>query len=467
MGKLNVMNQFSKTTYTERRQRLKQEMSNGVLLFLGNEESSMNFKDNWYPFRQDSSFLYFFGLDKPGLVALIDIEKDREIVFGDEISIEDSIWHGPKPSLVELADSAGVYDVRPKDAIVEYLAVLKGKHIHFLPPYRPENTCKIAEWLQLRVKDVSKQVSGTFIKAVVKQRSIKTQEELDEISKAVNISVGMHLMAMEKAKAGMREYEVVGMVTGQALRKGCSLSFPPIITVKGHILHNHYYGNKLSNGDMLLADFGAETAMHYAGDITRTFPVGTQFSNQQREVYQIVRNAHKAAIAALKPGIKFFDVHILACKELVEGLKEIGLMQGDAGDAVREGAHTLFFQCGLGHMMGLDVHDMEDLGEAYVGYTPSFKQSKEFGFKSLRLGRELERGFVVTIEPGLYFIPELIAQWKAKRHLQAFINYDQLEKYAGFGGIRIEDAFQITSSGSELLGNPLPTEVHEVEEVRN
>ncbi len=461
------MKQFSKSTYPERRQRLMKEVGNGVLLFLGNEESSINFKDNWYPFRQDSSFLYFFGLDKPGLVALIDIEEGKTIIFGNELSVDESIWHGSQPSLVEEADSVGVTDIRSRQSIAEYLSALKGKTVHYLPPFRPENLYKIAEWLQINIKDISAQVSEVFIKAVVKQRSIKTLEELAEISKAVDLSARMHLLAMEYAQPGMMEYELVGMVTGEALKNGCSLSFPPIITVNGHILHNHYYGNKLSMGNMLLADFGAETAMHYAGDITRTFPVGPQFSNQQREVYQIVRNAHKTAISALKPGVRFFDIHVLASKELVLGLKQIGLMQGDPDEAVRMGAHTLFFQCGLGHMMGLDVHDMEDLGEAFVGYTPTFKQSKDFGFRSLRLGRELERGFVVTIEPGLYFIPELIAQWKAKGHLGDFINYEQLEKYLGFGGIRIEDAFHITHSGSQLLGKPLPTEINEIEEIRS
>ncbi len=460
------MNTFPKDTYIERRKQLKQKMGSGVLLFLGNEESSSNFKDNWYPFRQDSSFLYFFGLDMPGLAAIIDIDQDLEIIFGDNLTTVEVIWQGAHPPLSELAEAVGIKASKPKNELPKFLDKVVNQQIHFLPPYRPENTQKLSEWLHFPIQEISSRASVNFIKAIVAQRSIKTEEEITEINKAVNISVSMHKRAMQEAIAGMKEYQLLGMVNGEALALGGHLSFAPIITIEGQILHNHNYSNTLTEGKMLLGDFGAESAMRYAGDITRTFPVGIEFSPKQKEIYQIVLSAYKSAVAALKPGIRFKEVHLLACKTLAEGLKELGLMKGNLDEAVNQGAHALFFQCGLGHMMGLDVHDMEDLGEEYVGYTDELKKSKQFGLKSLRLGKELEKGFVLTIEPGIYFIPQLIDQWQAENLHSDFINYDKVAEYRGFGGIRVEDAYLITESGSKLLGDPLEIEIADVERIR-
>lgn len=437
------------------------------MLFLGNDESSSNFKDNWYPFRQDSSFLYFFGLDLPGLVGLIDLDMDVEIIFGDELTTEELIWHGEKPKLTYLADLVGVAQTRPKKEIAKYLENGKQRKIHYLPPYRPENRQKLVHWLNLSEPLIATHASELFIKAVVALRSIKSEEEIWEITRAVNRSVNMHRKVMVQAKPGMKEYELLGMVTAEALAGGGNLSFLPIITIDGQTLHNHNYSNTLSEGKMLLGDFGAESAMHYAGDITRTIPVGNTFSAVQKEVYQVVWNAHRSAIEALKPGVRFLDVHLLACKKLAEGLKDMGLMKGDIEDAVQNGAHALFFQCGLGHMMGLDVHDMEDLGEAFVGYTEELKKSSQFGLKSLRLGKELENGHVITIEPGIYFIPQLMDQWEAQNLHQDYINYGKLANFRNFGGIRIEDDFQITAEGSKLLGEPLESAIHEVESLRS
>lgn len=460
------MNTFPKETYIERRNQLKKKMGSGVLLFLGNEESSSNFKDNWYPFRQDSSFLYFFGLDMPGLAAIIDIDQDQEIIFGDNLTTVEVIWQGAHPPLSELAEAVGIKITQPKNELPKFLDKAANQQIHFLPPYRPENTQKLSEWLHFPVSEIPGRASVDFIKAVVALRSIKTEEEITEINKAVNISVRMHKLAMQEAKPGMKEYQLLGLVNGEALALGGHLSFAPIITIDGQILHNHNYSNTLTTGKMLLGDFGAESAMRYAGDITRTFPVGPEFSPAQREIYQIVFNAYQAAVGALKPGIRFKEVHLLACRKLAEGLKELGLMKGNIDDAVERGAHALFFQCGLGHMMGLDVHDMEDLGEEYVGYTEELKKSKQFGLKSLRLGKELEAGYVVTIEPGIYFIPQLIDQWQAENLHSEYINYDKLAEYRGFGGIRVEDAYVITESGSKLLGDPLEIEIGDVERIR-
>jgi len=370
---------FSTATYKERRGRLKEIMGSGVLLFLGNEESSMNFKDNWYPFRQDSTFLYFFGLDMPGLTAVIDIDQDKEILFGDNLTTIETIWQGDHPPLSELAIIVGVEKTQSKSEITKFLASLSGRTIHFLPPYRPENLQKLAGWLNTSLHEISSLVSVDFIKAVVSLRSIKSEEEIREITKAVNISVSMHKKLMYGAKPGMKEYELLGLVTGKALAQGGNVSFPPIITINGQILHNHNYSNTLVEGKMLLGDFGAESAMHYAGDITRTIPVGSRFSDSQREIYQIVLNAYQAAVAALKPGVSFKDVHLLACRKLAEGLKDLGIMKGNLDEAVNQGAHALFFQCGLGHMMGMDVHDMEDLGEEYVGYTDELKRAVSLG----------------------------------------------------------------------------------------
>jgi len=457
---------FSTATYTERRGRLKELMGSGVLLFLGNEESSMNFKDNWYPFRQDSTFLYFFGLDMPGLTAVIDIDQDMEILFGDNLTTEETIWQGDHAPLSDLAIMIGVEKTQSKSEITRFLASLSDRKIHFLPPYRPENLQKLGGWLNTSLQEISSLVSVDFIKAVVSLRSIKSEEEIREITNAVNISVSMHKRLMIGAKRGMKEYNLLGLVTGEALSLGGNVSFPPIITINGQILHNHNYSNTLVEGKMLLGDFGAESAMHYAGDITRTIPVGSRFSDSQREIYQIVLNAYQAAVAALKPGVRFKDVHLLACRKLAEGLKDLGIMKGNLDEAVSQGAHALFFQCGLGHMMGMDVHDMEDLGEEYVGYTEDLKKSSQFGLKSLRLGKALEKGFVITIEPGIYFIPKLIDQWQAENLHSDYIDYKKLASYRDFGGIRVEDAYLISETGSKLLGEYLPIEIHEVEQMR-
>lgn len=305
------MKTFSKETYIERRNHLKQRVGTGVLLFLGNEESSSNFKDNWYPFRQDSTFLYFFGLDMSGLAAVIDIDQDVEIIFGDNLTVEETIWQGSHPPLSDLATKVEVGNTKAKSEIDGYLASVTDQKIHFLPPYRPENSQKLAGWLNKSIPEIKALVSVEFIKAVVSLRSIKSDEEIVEITKAVNISVKMHKKLMKEARPGMKEYELLGLVTGEALSLGGSVSFPPIITIDGQILHNHSYSNTLEKRKMLLGDFGAESAMHYAGDITRTSPVDSRFSDRQRAIYQIVLTAYQTAVAALKPGIQFKDVHLL------------------------------------------------------------------------------------------------------------------------------------------------------------
>ncbi|HVU54121.1 MAG TPA: aminopeptidase P family protein [Puia sp.] len=459
---------FNKQVYIARRQKLKQQLGKGLLLFLGNEESSMNYKDNWYHFRQDSSFLYFFGLDKAGLAAVIDVEGDKEILFGRELTLDEIIWMGPQASIVDQAAQAGITDVRPPSELAGLLQKAKssGQAIHFLPPYRPENIQKLSELLGLPLAAVKEKASVPFIKAVVAQRSIKSAEEVQQIEEAVDITAAMHLAAIQGARDGMTEAQLAGELPGIAIAAGGHLSFPTILTVNGQVLHNHYSNTVMQAGQMALCDAGAENRMHYAGDMTRTFPVGKKFTSIQKEMYDIVLSAQEAACAALKPGILFRDVHFLAAEKLVEGLKALGVMKGDVKEAVAAGAHTMVFQCGLGHMMGLDVHDMEDLGESYVGYTEDLKKSTEFGLKSLRLGRALEPGFVVTIEPGLYFIPELMDLRKGEKKFFEFVNYDKLESFRSFGGIRIEEDLLITETGSRLLGKPLAKRAEEIEALR-
>jgi Xaa-Pro aminopeptidase len=459
---------FDKSVYLDRRNKLSQQLGKGIVLLLGNEDSSMNYKDNLYPFRQDSSFLYFFGLDKPGLAGLIDIDNDRETIFGNDLTLDDIVWTGPQPSLAEQAEPAGITDTRPSASLAGELVTARaaGRTLHFLPPYRPENILKLSAWLGIAPAAVKGHASVPLIRAVVAQRSVKSAEEITQIEAAVDITAAMHLAAIKGARDGMTEAQLAGVLHGIAISAGGNLSFPTILTVNGQVLHNHYGNTVMKEGRIAICDSGAENGMHYAGDMTRTFPVGRKFTSLQREMYDIVLAAQEAAIAALRPGVLFRDVHYLAAQTLVEGLKTLGVMKGDPEAAVAAGAHTMVFQCGLGHMMGLDVHDMEDLGEEYVGYTDELKKSKEFGLKSLRLARSLEPGFVVTIEPGLYFIPELMDRWGAEKKFADFINYDRLEAFRSFGGIRIEEDLLVTTGGSRLLGKPLAKTAAAVEELR-
>jgi Xaa-Pro aminopeptidase len=459
---------FNKSVYLSRRKKLRQQLGKGIVLLLGNEDSSMNYKDNLYHFRQDSSFLYFFGLDRPGLAGLIDIDNDRETVFGNDLTLDDIVWTGPQPSLAEQAEPAGITDTRPSASLPGELVTARaaGRTLHFLPPYRPENILKLSAWLGIAPAAVKGHASVPLIRAVVAQRSVKSAEEIAQIEAAVDITAAMHLAAIKGARDGMTEAQLAGVLHGIAISAGGNLSFPTILTVNGQVLHNHYGNTVMKEGQIAICDSGAENGMHYAGDMTRTFPVGRKFTSLQREMYDIVLAAQVAAIAALRPGVLFRDVHFLAAQTLVEGLKALGIMKGDPAAAVAAGAHTMVFQCGLGHMMGLDVHDMEDLGEEYVGYTDELKKSREFGLKSLRLARSLEPGFVVTIEPGLYFIPELMDRWGAEKKYADFINYDRLEALRSFGGIRIEEDLLVTAEGSRLLGKPLAKTAAAVEELR-
>lgn len=461
---------FNAEIYKQRRARLQSKVKSGIILLMGNEEVGMNFLHNGYTFRQDSSFLYYVGIDLPHLGVIIDIDNDKETLFGNDLTIDDIVWTGPKDSMKDWGTKTAIHEVRKYDEIASVLqsAYHNGQTVHFLPPYRDEHTLKIHEWLGIPPQVCANKSSVELIKAIVSMRSYKQPEEIEEMEKAVDISTEMHELFMKSVRPGKTELEIAGITEGLALSSGSQLAYPAILTVSGETLHIHARNVVMQSGQMALCDMGAETAMHYAGDLTRTAPVSGRFTNLQKDMYNMVLDIQLAAIEACKPGVLYKDIHALSGEMLLEGLKGFGIIKGNTKEALAVDAHTLFFQCGLGHMIGLDVHDMENLGEQYVGYTEQMKKKTDFGWKSLRLGRALEPGFTITIEPGIYFIPTLIDMWKSENKLSDFINYSELEKFKNFGGIRIEDEVLITENGHRILGNKMPPKtVAEMEAIQH
>ncbi len=459
---------FKVQTYLSRRHNLKTRIKSSIAVFMGNDESPMNYEDNTYHFRQDSSFLYYFGLNTAGLTGIVDVDEGKDYIFGNDPTVENFVWMGYQPTLKDQALKAGIENTGSIPDLEKFLeeAVTKGRKIHLLPPYRAENKIKLFHWLDINPKETRKAASVELIKSVVAQREIKSDEELLEIEKAVNTSVEMHVTAMRMVRPGIFESEIAAKVQEIASKNSGYISFPIIATKHGETLHNHYHGNQLKEGDMFLLDCGAETAMGYAGDLSSTMPVSASFTERQKEIYNIVLASHNASIEMLKPGIPFKDIHYHACQTIVDSMKDLDLMKGDTKEAVQLGAHAMFFPCGLGHQMGLDIHDMEDLGEVYVGYEGKAK-STQFGIKSLRLAKPLIPGMVVTIEPGIYFIPSLIDMWRTEKRFTDFINYDKLEAYKDFGGIRNEEDFVITKDGYKLLGKKKPKTIEDVEKQKS
>ncbi len=453
---------FEPSIYRERRKRLSERLGSGLLLFPGNDESPMNYADNPYRFRQDSTFLYYWGLDVPGLFAAIDVERGEEVIFGTERTLDDVVWMGPLPTLAERAERVGVARVLPPDRLEGWLKA-SGAEPHFLPPYRAENTLRLARLLGRSVDDVRGGASEALIRAVVAQRSVKAPEEVAEIETALAASREMHVLAMQRTRPGVYEREVAGAMEGVALAQSGPVAYPVIFSVHGEILHNHGHGNQMRAGDLVVNDSGASSPRHYASDITRTIPVSGRFSERQRALYELVLAAEVSAIEAVRPGVPYRDIHLQSARQLAEGLRALGLMRGDVDEAVAAGAHALFFPHGLGHMLGLDVHDMEDLGENHVGYGDGITRSSQFGLRSLRLARMLEPGFVLTVEPGLYFIPALIDRWEAEGRHADFIDYARVADYRDAGGIRVEDNVLVEPAGRRVLGPPIPKTVEDVE----
>lgn len=457
---------FKPETYILRRKALKDEIRTGIAIFPGNTEASFNYPANTYHYRQDSTFSYFFGINQPDLAGIIDFETGAEILFGNDVDMDDIIWMGPQPSIADRGAQAGIKHTAPLADFARYIeeARTAGRKVHFLPPYRGETKIQLSEILGIMPKEIKESASVDLIRAVVQLRAVKSAEEITEIEKMVDVAYLMHTTAMKMAHPGIIEQEIAGTIEGIALANAGPVSFPVILSINGQTLHNHYHGNVLAEGRMMVVDAGCESEETlYSSDITRTVPVGGKFSSRQREIYEIVLNANLKAIEAIKPGIPYREIHLLAARVITDGLKAAGLMKGDTDEAVAAGAHALFFPHGLGHMLGMDVHDLEGVGENFVGYDDEITRSKQFGTAFLRLGRRLQPGFVLTVEPGIYFIPALIDQWKTEGKFTQFINYDKVEAYKDFGGIRIEDDVLVTDNGYRVLGKPIPKTVEEIE----
>lgn len=459
------LNLFSPDTYSRRREILAKEVGHGLIWILGNSEAPKNYMDNPYPFRQDSSFLYYAGIDHPDLSLLLDVDAGKTYLCGDDRSVDLVVWMGPMPSLSELGAKVGIEHTLTTRQLDDRLdqAVSRSEKVHFLPPYRGHSAIRVATCLKKDIGRLTTEASDSLIRAIVKQRSVKEAQELTQMEEALSITRDMHLEVIYETKPGKKESDLMANLLAVAARHNVDLAYPVILTINGQTLHSHDHSHRIREGQLLLGDFGAECPMHYAGDITRTIPVSGHFDEMQKEIYRLVLAGQKTAIDMMRPGVAYRDIHLASARTMAQGLIDLNLMKGDVDEAVHQGAHALFFPHGLGHMIGLDVHDMEDLGEELVGYNDQVKRSEQFGFRSLRFGKHLSPGNVLTVEPGLYFIPELIDMWESQKKHDDFICYDKLKLYRHFGGIRIEDNYVVTESGKQLLGPPIPKEIDEIE----
>lgn len=447
---------FSKDTYIRRRDELKKLVKDGLILIFGNNESPCNYPANaYYPFRQDSSFLYYFGQKRDGLVGIIDVDNNCDMLIGNDIDIEDIVWYGSVDSVADMARQVGIERTAP----MAHLQVLcdeakkQGRRIHFLPPYRHDIKIQIMDLLGIHPSKQKEAASMDLIMSVIKMRSVKEQQEIEELERAAVIGYKMHTTAMRLTRPGLTEKYIGGQVDGIAYSYGAMPSFATIFTQHGEIMHGNPKMSVLEDGKLALCDCGAETINHYCSDNTRTYPVNGKFTQRQLEIYSIVEDCHDYVLDVAKPGVKYMDVHFAVCRLMTERLKELGLMKGDTDEALRAGAHAMFLPHGLGHMMGMDVHDMEGFDQRYVGFDEETRPNLEqFGTNALRMGRRLEKGFVVTDEPGIYFIPDLIDDWKANGYCKDFLCFDKIEQYKDFGGIRIEDDVLITDDGCRFIG---------------
>ncbi len=457
---------FETSVYETRRETLCSKVGSGLVLLLGNEEVGMNYADNTYDYRQDSTFLYYFGHSLPGLAAVIDVDSHEAVLYGNDPSIDDIVWTGPLPTISELAGRVGVKKSGSLARLQEDVraAIASGRKVHFLPQYRYRSQVWIQDMMGISPALQKEYASLELIKAVVAMRAVKEAREVEEIEKACKVGQEMQLIAMRLGKAGVSEKYIAGQVDGVALSYGAKPAFPTILTQRAATLHIHSHDGILKDGNLVLNDCGAESMRNYCSDYSRSWPVSGKFTTRQREIYDIVYKSYTRALELAKPGVTYMYVHYEACKVLFDGLKELGLTRGDTDAAVAAGAHSLFFPCGLGHMMGMDVHDMENLDQINVGYDEEVRPRTEFGIKSLRMGRRLQPGFVMTDEPGIYFIPELIDRWKADGTCAEFLNFPAIEKYKDFGGLRVEDDILITETGSRFLGGHLINSADEIEE---
>ena len=458
---------FDQKTYSLRRSVLRDKVGSGLIILLGNNNAPCNYPANGYTFRQDSSFLYYFGQDRDSLAGVIDADSGQEWLLGDDIDIEDIIWTGFVPSVADLASECGVLNSAPYSKLRELVAnALKlGRRVHFLPPYRHDHMILLSDMLGIHPLQTRDAASVELIKAVVSMRSVKSDAEVEEIERAMAIGYQMHCAAMKACRPGVTEKSIGGLMEGIAMAQGAKVSFNSIVSMHGEIFHGDPSLRTLEAGRFLLVDAGAETVNNYCSDNTRTMPISGKFTPKQRDIYSIVEACHDLVIEKAAPGIKWLDMHLDVCRLMTDRLKDLGLMKGNTDDAVAAGAHAMFLQHGLGHMMGMDVHDMEGLGQIYVGFDDEVRPSTQFGTNCLRCGRRLQPGFVMTDEPGIYFIPALISKWKSEKMHLDFLNYDKIEQYLDFGGIRIEDDILITDKGCRVLGKDMiPYHPDDVEE---
>ena len=456
---------FAKEIYVKRREELKKSLGSGLVLLLGNGEASLNYPDNTYTFRQDSSFIYYVGLDTPDLAYVLDVDNDQEYLFGDELTIDDIIWMGNLPSLQARASQAGIETVRPSADLSQMIRENKKRTIHYLKPHRYRNLLMLSESFGKKTDEIKESFSVELTQAIVEMRLIKSPVELIELEDAGKIGYAMHITAMKMCRPGVKEQEIAGMIEGLAISKGNRVSFATILSMNGQTLHNHDHSGTLESGRLMLCDAGAENNNYYASDFTRTTAVGGNYSKRQKDIHNIVLQALNESIEMAKPGITYKEVHRNAYRVIFEGLRDLGLVTGNTEEALNAGVPGLFMPHGLGHAMGLDVHDMEDLGENLVGYTNEIQRDTLFGYRSLRFGRCLKPGHVITVEPGIYFVPQLIEKWKAEKMHTDFIHYDKLSDFYDFGGIRLEDDIVITDSGCRLVYEKrLPVTVEEIQQ---
>ena len=448
---------FDKSVYSQRRAQLREKIGSGLIILLGNNNAPCNYPANAYTFRQDSTFLYFTGQDRESLAAVIDCDSGQEWLLGDDIDIEDIIWTGFVPSVASLAADCGISGSAPYSKLSEMVAKARsqGREVHFLPPYRHDHMILLAGMLGMEPLQTRVAASVQLIKAVVDMRSVKSSAEVAEIERAMAIGYRMHCAAIKACRPGVTEKSIEGIMEGIAMGQGAKVSFNSIVSMHGEIFHGSPSLKPLEAGRLLLVDAGAETVNNYCSDNTRTMPISGRFTSMQRDIYSIVEACHDLVIERARPGMKWLDMHLDVCRLMTDRLKELGLMKGNTDDAVAAGAHAMFLQHGLGHMMGMDVHDMEGLGQIYVGFDDEVRPSTQFGTNCLRCGRRLQPGFVMTDEPGIYFIPALIDKWRADHMHTDFLNYDKIEQYRDFGGIRIEDDILITNTGCRVLGKEI------------
>lgn len=458
---------FPKNTYVERRSQLRTLVGNGLIVLFGNNESPFNYPANTYKFRQDSTFLYFCGQHRDGLALTIDCETGVETLIGNDIDINDIIWTGPVPSMHDMAAESGIAETAPMSELARQMEIAKvaGRPVHFLPPYRHDTMIQLMDLTGIHPSQQRAAASLELINAVVKLRNVKTAEEIAELERASLIGYEMHTAAMRMAvQPGMTEAHIGGVLDGIAASMGSHASFQSIVSMHGEVLHGYPSPRVLESGRLLLVDAGAETREHYCSDHTRTTPISGKYTQRQRDIYDIVVDAHDLALEHAKPGVRYMDVHLATCRLMTERLKALGLMKGDVDEAVANGAHALFLPHGLGHAMGMDVHDMEGLGQIHVGYDEETRPSSQFGLASLRFGKRLKAGNVVTDEPGIYFIPDLIDLWRNEGTNKDFLNFEEIEKFKDFGGIRIEDDVLITEDGCRFIGEKrIPYHAQDVE----